>query len=268
MELGEKLLLARQEAGMSQRQLCGDEITRNMLSQIEHGTAKPSMKTLRYLAGRLEKPVSYFLEEEAVVSPNQNVMADARTAFDRADYEAAADILKNYRMPDEIFDREMQLLKALTLLGQAEEAIAQGKTVQAKGLLEERFDGSYLCDEVEYRRLRLLARLPERDAASLCSGLPELDEDLLLRAEDALQKGRALRAAQLLDAAEHHSSARWNLLRGKSCVETGKLALAISFLQRAEDGYPRESAALLERCYRDQGDFQNAYLYACKLRET
>ena len=32
MELGEKLRLARLEAGLSQRALCGDEITRNMLS--------------------------------------------------------------------------------------------------------------------------------------------------------------------------------------------------------------------------------------------
>ena len=53
MELGQKLRLARQEAGLSQRQLCGEVITRNMLSQIENGTAKPSMETLRYLAGRL-----------------------------------------------------------------------------------------------------------------------------------------------------------------------------------------------------------------------
>ena len=37
MELGEKLRLARLEAGLSQRALCGDEITRNMLSRIENG---------------------------------------------------------------------------------------------------------------------------------------------------------------------------------------------------------------------------------------
>ena len=64
MELGEKILQARQAAGLSQRQLCGEVITRNMLSQIEHGTAKPSMKTLAYLADRLGKPISFFLEDE------------------------------------------------------------------------------------------------------------------------------------------------------------------------------------------------------------
>ena len=78
MELGEKLLQARLEAGLSQRQLCADVITRNMLSLVEHGTARPSMDTLRYLAGKLGKPMSYFLEEDVVTSSNQPLMQQAR----------------------------------------------------------------------------------------------------------------------------------------------------------------------------------------------
>ena len=54
MTLGEKLKQARLDAGLSPRQLCGDVITRNMLSQIENGSARPSMATLSYLASRLE----------------------------------------------------------------------------------------------------------------------------------------------------------------------------------------------------------------------
>ena len=60
MELGEKLRQARLRLGLSQRQVCGDQITRNMLSRIENGAARPSMKTLGCLAARLGKPVSYF----------------------------------------------------------------------------------------------------------------------------------------------------------------------------------------------------------------
>ena len=78
MELGQKIRQARLEAGLSQRQLCGDEITRNMLSQIENGSASPSMSTLRFLAERLGKSVSYFLEEQAVTSANQQLMNDLR----------------------------------------------------------------------------------------------------------------------------------------------------------------------------------------------
>ena len=78
MTLGEKIKQARLEAGLSQRQLCGEEVTRNMLSQIENGSAKPSMATLSYFATRLGKSVSFFLEEEAVCSPNQEIMTAAR----------------------------------------------------------------------------------------------------------------------------------------------------------------------------------------------
>ena len=80
MELSQLLKQARLDAGLSQKALCGDRITRNMLSQIENGSAHPSMDTLRYLAGRLGKPVSYFLEEQTVTSPNQALMQQLRQA--------------------------------------------------------------------------------------------------------------------------------------------------------------------------------------------
>ena len=101
MELGEKLRQARLEAGLSQRQLCGEEITRNMLSQIENGSAKPSMDTLRYFAQRLGKPVSWFLEEEGAISPNSQVMAAARAAFNREPRRNAGSIwpLTGSRIP-------------------------------------------------------------------------------------------------------------------------------------------------------------------------
>ena len=89
MTIGQRLKQARLEAGLSQRQLCGDTITRNMLSLIENGSARPSMDTLTYLAGRLGKSVSYFLEENAVLSANQSVMEAARQAFAEKRYGAA-----------------------------------------------------------------------------------------------------------------------------------------------------------------------------------
>jgi transcriptional regulator with XRE-family HTH domain len=97
MELGEKLKQARLDAGLSQRQLCGEEITRNMLSLIENGAAKPSMKTLQYLAGRLGKSVGFFLEERETASPNQEVMESARRLYREGDFAGAARTLTNYR---------------------------------------------------------------------------------------------------------------------------------------------------------------------------
>lgn len=60
MTMGERLRRAREEAGLSQRQVCGDQITRNQLSQLEHDRVGPSVENLRYFVGQLGRPVSYF----------------------------------------------------------------------------------------------------------------------------------------------------------------------------------------------------------------
>lgn len=270
MELGEKLLHARLSAGLSQRQLCGEEITRNMLSQIEHGTAQPSMRTLQYLSGRLGKPLSYFLEEDAVTSPNQDVMAQARQAYDTGEYAAALDTLGNYQAPDEIFDRERQLLNCLLLLKLAEQAIQEERTPYAKELLEKagqiNTETAYPLPELERRRLLLLAQLPDADLAALSQHLPSLDQELLLRAQAALEQDAPVRAAELLAAAEDKANARWNLLMGKALFWQKNFGQAMAHLQKAEQEYPRDSWPLLEICCREQRDFQQAYAYACKQR--
>ena len=105
MTIGEKIRLARQEAGLSQRQLCGQQVTRNMLSQIENGSARPSVDTLTYFAAQLGKPVSYFLDEDSLSSPNQAIMASARAAYAAHDYDGALTALKNYQSPDEMWKK-------------------------------------------------------------------------------------------------------------------------------------------------------------------
>lgn len=263
MELGEKLRQARVEAGLSQRQLCGDQITRNMLSQIEHGTARPSMETLRYLARRLGKTVSFFLEETAVLSPNQAVMEHARRRFDMADYSGAMEALRDYREPDPVYDREKRILWAILCQELARSALAQGKVPYAQALLEKAEGRTAYCWEaLERQRLLLLADIPGQN---VCARLPSLDRELLLRAEDALRTGGTDRAQALLGAVEVQTSPRWNFLQGKLHTLSGDYAQALPCLKKAEGLYP-EALPLLEQCCRELGDFKSAYEYACRQR--
>ena len=180
MELGEKLRQARLEAGLSQRQLCGDEITRNMLSLIENGAAKPSMKTLQYLAARLGKNVSYFLEEDIHISPNQTVMETVRRLYEAGDYREAALALETYQAPDVLFDRERELLFVLIHLELAEQAISRRRTLYARELLQKADRQVPYCQEyVQRRRLMLAGRLKAQRVSNL---LPSLDAELFLRA--------------------------------------------------------------------------------------
>ena len=152
MELGEKLLEARKEAGLSQRQVCGNVITRNMLSRIEHGTVRPSMKTLQYLAQVLGKPVGYFLGEKTA-SVNEEVMARARECFAEGKYAQVLQQLEGYKEPDAL-DWERGLLGCLSCLMAAEAAAAQGrKPVEEKYLtLSEQFSSPYITSVLLSRR--------------------------------------------------------------------------------------------------------------------
>lgn len=162
MELGEKLKQTRLEAGLSQRQLCGDVITRNMLSQIESGKARPSMPTLQYLAARLGKPVGYFLEEDTVLSPNIALMEQARASFADKNYGRVLRLLEDYRQPDGLFDQECGYLMALSALELAAVAMERGDAVQAVPLLEQLHRGSiYYREDMERRRKNLLLRCYE-----------------------------------------------------------------------------------------------------------
>ena len=160
MELGEKIRQARQELGLSQRQLCGDVITRNMLSQIENGSANPSMATLQYLAAQLGKPVSYFLQEETVLSPNPALLQQTRQAYSQRQYRTALDMAGLYQGPDALFDEEWYYLQALCALALAEQLCAQGDYAGAEPLLEQCCRNSiYYRTDMERRRKQLLQQV-------------------------------------------------------------------------------------------------------------
>lgn len=225
MTLGEKIRQARLEAGLSQRQLCGEELTRNMLSLIENGAAKPSMKTLALLSQRLGKPLSFFLDEEA----------PARSA----------------------------LAEELLRLQKAEDAIREQRYVLAEELLRQ-VEGT--APAILRQKLLHQARLPGAKLSEIAESLPSLDEELLLRAEAALAAGKTDRCAGLLAAAEDPASETWNLLAGRLHLARREYAEAAACFHRAEDRLSNLTAPYLEQCYRELGDFKQAYEYACKQR--
>ena len=262
MELGQRLKAARLELGLSQRQLCGDVITRNMLSQIENGAARPSMDTLRYLAGELGKPLSFFLEEDAVTSPNQAVMARARG---ESDSKKVLEILKEYRSPDVVFDREKELLIRLATIDLAAESAEEGKNIYAASLLEDLgpLEDGYCAEDLERRRLLLLARVKPQALGDLCEKLPGLDEELILRAKSALSQKHYDRCGALLEAVENRD-VNWHFLRGQVYLAKRDYRRALQCFRVAEATHQAEVYPMMEQCAKELQDYKLAYEYACK----
>jgi len=265
MSLGQRIRETRLEAGLSQRQLCGDTITRNMLSQIEHGTVQPSMHTLRFLAERLGKPVSFFLDEETITSPNTAAVMTARKCYGAEDYSGALEALEGFRFPDAVYEQEVYLLTAKCCLALAAKAVEEKRFPYGEALLNRAAEAGkqsiYYGPELERQRLLLLAQVSDGQVM-----LPNDDRALLIRAKAALAAGNPERCAKLLDAVEEPSEL-WYYLRGETCFQERNYAQAAVCYQQAEVSYPMETAARLEHCFRELEDYKLAYYYACKLRD-
>ena len=64
MNIGNKIKTLRLAKMLTQQELAGDMITRNMLSRIENGFALPSLQTLVYISDKLCIPAGYLLAED------------------------------------------------------------------------------------------------------------------------------------------------------------------------------------------------------------
>ena len=239
MTMGQRILHARLAAGMSQRELAGEEITRNMLSSLEHDAASPSIATLRYLARRLGRPVSYFLGED---DSSEGVAA----------FESGA-----WRKSLELMTRaERRWLEPLALLREAELAVGNGRIPYARELLE-RLEG--LSSPLYGPELRRKAAML-RCRCGISADIPE-DNALLMKAERALVEKRYGDAQRYLLARDHRD-AHWHHLMGECCFHTGDYAAAKDHYHRCEEAFPVRQR--LEICYRELEDFRMAYFYAKK----
>lgn len=260
MELSARIKAARLEAGLSQRQLCGDVITRNMLSLIESGRARPSMDTLQHFSRVLGKPVSWFLEEDTVTSPNQSVMARCQEAYAAGEYSGILPLLEGYRAPDPVFDGVRYLLEVLTCQALAERALQEGKKAYALRLLEQADAAAAKTPYAPDPAQRTLLRWQADPATALTARLP-ITQALMFHADAALQKQEYARAAVILDAAVS-TPPQWHLLRGIAALHLGATAEAVKHLRAAENTYPEQAIPLLEQAYLQLGDYRHAYEYA------
>lgn len=126
MNIGQKIKQLRLSKLMTQADLAGTQITRNMLSSIEHGTALPSLGTAMYIAERLNVPLGYlFAEEESEFSYRKMAnMANIRRAFSAGDYAGCLALLSTF---GEEQDDELSLIRAECEYGIARDALEKGR---------------------------------------------------------------------------------------------------------------------------------------------
>lgn len=120
IELGKKIREIRISKRMTQNDVVGTFITRNMLSQIENGTACPSIKTLEYIASVLEIPLEQLVasdsaeENQTDASNSENAAANTSgTGNGSADYIAILSMSKAKYMSKE-YKEVINLLSSIS----------------------------------------------------------------------------------------------------------------------------------------------------------
>lgn len=94
MNIGDKVKNLRLSKMMTQKQLAGDMITRNMLSRIENGAALPSVPTIVYLAERLNVPAGFLLadENDSFLYRKMSLISDIKKAYTEGEYSIAREL--------------------------------------------------------------------------------------------------------------------------------------------------------------------------------
>ena len=286
MTLGEKIKAARLEKHMTQKDVVGTYITRNMLSKIENGSATPSVKTLEYLANTLGLPAGYFMSESAGDELTPGEVASARELFRKEEYEAcvsvagALDLDGGYR--DEVL---MLLSRAETALSR--QAMVDGRYEDsirlARQALEHNDASLYKSAALRTELLLLVARctmelqgdfeaaLDEYQAAYQDQGLGELYR--LTMAEYYIGQGEYEEARREMDniaRLSDETKPAYLMLQGRMDIEDSQFEKAAKQLELAEELAKSTGSsffmsglyAMLEQCYREMEDFKMAYHYA------
>ena len=157
-ELGRRIKEIRLAKKMTQSEVVGNYITRNMLSQIESGLATPSMRTLEYIAYALDVSLSTLLLDED--NDAISVLTYAKQALKERRYDDA--IYYSTQLPLELEDEAVALL-ARAHLELAKTYVEKGEYNKAykaaKAAVEKAQKGIYASRELRATALLLLDEL-------------------------------------------------------------------------------------------------------------
>ena len=286
MTLGEKIRAARIEKHMTQKDLVGSYITRNMLSKIENGSATPSVKTLEYLADALGMPAGYFMSENTSDEFTPGNMVDAREQFRQGSWDGCIHILETMDM-DGGYRDEALLLLSRAKISLSKRAIEDGRYEEAIRLSQEAIvhnaETLYFSAALKTEALLLIVRCVMEIDGDFDHALNEYldayqDQGLgefyrLTMAEHYIRKGDLDSARAEMDSIVRLSDATkpaYLMLQGQMDLQGQEYAEAAKQLERAEQ-LARSSGsshfmsglyAMLEQCYREMDDFKKAYHYA------
>lgn len=134
LTIGKKIKELRLEKGMTQAELAGETVTRNMMSQIEHENALPSVHTILDISERLGVPAEYFFSDMNEPAPFYKMydIEKIRKLYVNKEYVKCIRRLEKLN----VWDDETEYLYAKSCFGKGLEQYRKGNLISASEFFE------------------------------------------------------------------------------------------------------------------------------------
>lgn len=278
--IGERIRDLRQKREMTQKELAGSYMTRNMLSLIENGQAAPSLATILYIAGQLNVPAGYFFmasAEEEKLYYKMMSLPEIKQLYRNGCFSECEQRIQE--IPVDCMDDEMAFIAAQCFFRTAMEHASSYALRMADSHLhmaEEALNGTvYAGNDLKaavlyYRELisRLISAAPLTDKLTNLSNASSLVPVDMLRYFEEIKND---------SVHSPHTERVWNPnsyhdkhLYGLFLIASGQKKLAVSVLQNLleDDALPfymrYRVCSDLEEAANAYGDFRSAYAAARK----
>ena len=279
MQIGEKIKRLRTSKLMTQSELVGGEITRNMLSRIENGAAQPSMATVKYIAERLNVSAGFLLadEEDEILYFKSAEISNIKKAYSNKDYSLCREMCLNSEWSDD----ELMLILAESTEKVAIDEFSHGNLRRAAELFDEAVG---YCKSTVYNTDMIMARITRyfeymvHISPTLDSNELDGDENMLPFVRDSFcmysylfikgEKDGYKELPMLEDALEFLGQSSYGIhIQAKLFVEQGRYREgydALHLLLFSDNGELPEPMLYfvlgdIELCCKEIDDFKSAY---------
>ena len=268
--IGQTIKELRKKKGLTQSELVGTKITRNMLSSIESGTANPSLDTLEYIAERLSVSVAYLIcDEENKFAFEKNEYIDSiYRAYSGKNYAACIRLIKSISKTDD----ELCYLLSSAYFELGQKNVKDGSLISATKNLSEAIEYASKT-KLDTSNIEAKAHMLLSIAKNVQAPLLEFDSN---KYNSALIKSCDFELYKYLtmDFSYTFTTAAYSLhIEAKKQIKERNYKEALQLLSDALEIIKKEDFNSflifgiytdLEYCYKQLYDFERAYHYSTK----
>ena len=268
--LGKKIKDVRKAKGLTQAELAGNKITRNMLSGIENGTTNPSLDTLEYIADGLGVPVSYLISEDDDIFffQKKEKIDKIYRAYEAKNFTACINMINSMVSKDS----ELNYILACAYLELGKKNVANGALITA---LENLSLAHQCCTDTKLDTLHIEAQIPMYVSIAKNVQSPLLEFDYQ-KYKSSLKEGMDFEFFNYLTQNfsypfetpiyRLHMEAK-ALIKERNYTEAVKRLLFATELSKNEDYNAFVVFSIytdLEYSYKQLYNYESAYLYSTK----